>query len=80
MAGADYRTCDVCGGKAFYDAELAYAKGTERDLPPYKVAGIPQYPTEEFNEKYGYQLGRVGDWAVICHACSKQYEVRIKLK
>jgi hypothetical protein len=24
MAGADYRSCDVCGGKAFYDANLNY--------------------------------------------------------
>jgi hypothetical protein len=24
MALADYRRCDVCGGKAFYDATLRY--------------------------------------------------------
>lgn len=24
MAGADYRSCDVCGGKTFYDAGLGY--------------------------------------------------------
>jgi hypothetical protein len=24
MALADYRLCDVCGGKAFYDANLNY--------------------------------------------------------
>lgn len=24
MAGADYRSCDHCGGKAFYDADLDY--------------------------------------------------------
>lgn len=24
MAMSDYRACDVCGGKAFYDAELDY--------------------------------------------------------
>ena len=24
MAAADYRLCDVCGGKAFYDADLYY--------------------------------------------------------
>ena len=24
MAGADYWRCDVCGGKAFYDAPLNY--------------------------------------------------------
>lgn len=24
MAGADYKHCEVCGGKAFYDANLNY--------------------------------------------------------
>lgn len=24
MAGADYRSCDVCGTKTFYDARLEY--------------------------------------------------------
>jgi len=24
MAGADYRSCDVCGCKTFYDAKLDY--------------------------------------------------------
>lgn len=24
MAGADYRSCDVCGAKTFYDANLNY--------------------------------------------------------
>lgn len=24
MAGADYKSCDVCGRKTFYDAELSY--------------------------------------------------------
>lgn len=27
MAAADYRLCDVCGGKTFYDAELDYSGG-----------------------------------------------------
>ncbi len=25
MAGCDYATCDVCGGKTFYDAEVDYS-------------------------------------------------------
>lgn len=27
MAMSDYRLCDACGGKAFYDAELDYDMG-----------------------------------------------------
>ena len=27
MAAADYRLCDVCGGKVFYDANLNYDFG-----------------------------------------------------
>lgn len=27
MAGADYYHCDVCGSKAFYDADLQYDFG-----------------------------------------------------
>jgi hypothetical protein len=77
MAGGDYRSCDVCGGKVFYDAELVYVMGEERDLEPYRIAGEEQYPTEEFNNKYGYQLGRTGDWAVICHSCAKTYKTAI---
>ena len=35
MAAADYRLCDVCGRKTFYDAELDYVDDprAERPLP-----------------------------------------------
>lgn len=37
MALADYRLCDVCGGKAFYDANLNYTdEGLDR-LGDWKV-------------------------------------------
>lgn len=36
MALADYRLCDVCNGKAFYDAELRY------DFKDYPVTGLPR--------------------------------------
>jgi hypothetical protein len=34
MAGADYRLCDVCGSKTFYDAQLDYQK-PEKDRPDW---------------------------------------------
>jgi len=76
MAGADYRSCDVCGGKAFYDAQLNYdigekvnGKWTYSDTP-YKVAGVGQ-------GEYGVGLDYIGDWAVICTACAKTHRTAI---
>lgn len=34
MAACDYYSCDLCGGKTFYDAYLEYDLPTE---PPYEV-------------------------------------------
>ena len=31
MAGADYRSCDKCGFKSFYDADLGY-QGNHRNI------------------------------------------------
>lgn len=78
MAISDYRQCDVCGGKAFYDANLDYE---EVDSPsddmrrPYLIAGAPQY--DHMGRDYGYALGRLGDWAILCHECSKTHRVEI---
>jgi hypothetical protein len=33
MAGSDYYLCDVCGRKAFYDAELNYQWGNKSGDP-----------------------------------------------
>lgn len=71
MAAADYRLCDVCEGKAFYDAHLSYE--TEHDAPdrqPYRVAGVDA-------GGWGYRLGYLGDWAVLCNECSKTHRTAI---
>lgn len=66
MAYADYRLCDVCGNKAFYDAALNY-DDENYDRPAFKVAGEPQ--------KYmHYRLDYLGDWAVLCNDCAKTYK------
>lgn len=80
MAGADYRSCDVCGGKTFYDANLSYTDGDDtycKDDPPYRVAGAEQYDKPELLTKYGLRLGYVGDWAVLCTDCSKTHKTAI---
>lgn len=76
MAAGDYRSCDVCGGKAFYDAKLNYETGDKVDGKwvysdtPYRIAGADQ-------GKYGVGLDYVGDWAVICADCAKTHKTVI---
>jgi hypothetical protein len=79
MAGGNYRSCDVCGGKAFYDANLNYADPEEcnEHKAAYRVAGEPQYTTQELVEKHGQKLDYVGDWAVICGDCAKTHTTQI---
>jgi hypothetical protein len=80
MALSVYRLCDVCGGKAFYDANLNYEDGPNEhrpDDPPYRVAGAEQYDALEFNTKHGMRLDYVGDWAVICTNCAKTHQTAI---
>jgi hypothetical protein len=77
MALADYRLCDVCEGKAFYDSNLNYGDGTDdwyKNNTPYRIAGEEQYSKPEFNQKYGARLDYVGDWAVICSDCAKTHK------
>jgi len=80
MALCDYRLCDVCGRKAFYDAHLNYddRPSEYRSVDkPYRVAGAEQYEKPELNQKHGMRLDYVGDWAVICADCSDKYETKI---
>lgn len=80
MALADYRLCDVCGGKAFYDASLNYDDRPSEyriNNKPYRVAGDEQYADKELTHKHGMRLDYVGDWAVICYECSETHECKI---
>jgi hypothetical protein len=71
MAACDYRLCDLCGGKAFYDANLSYNDAKSADDPrAYRIAGNPQ--------RFGWMaLGYVGDWAVLCTECAKTHRTMI---
>jgi hypothetical protein len=80
MARGDYRGCDVCDGKAFYDANLSYEDGRDqwaKDRAPYRIAGAEQYDSAEQLAKWGMRLGYVGDWAVVCHDCSAKHRTAI---
>jgi len=80
MALADYRLCDVCCSKAFYDSNLNYEQGPDeyRTNGPYRVAGEDQFNgTPEFREKYAMRLDYLGDWAVLCSDCAKTHKTQI---
>jgi hypothetical protein len=82
MAACDYRSCDVCGGKAFYDADLSYEDMSDenarlREAVPMRYVGEEQYSDPAMAAKYGQVLGYVGDWAVICSECSKTHRTAI---
>ena len=71
MAMADYKCCDKCGCKCFYDSDLQYQnKPDAYHVAPFKEAGKPQ----EFSPHYLYRLG---DWAVLCIECSKTHKTQI---
>ncbi len=65
MAMADYRWCDKCGCKAFYDANLNYNFEAEKGDCVHEA---------------DYSLDFLGDWAVLCKECSKTHECIIKTK
>ncbi|MEI7446596.1 MAG: hypothetical protein WCK28_17030 [Burkholderiales bacterium] len=74
MALADYRLCDMCESKAFYDSDLSYENGPpghDPEQPPFRTAGSEQWGTPEQRHKYGTRLGNLGDWAVLCTDCAK---------
>ena len=40
MAGADYRRCDICSGKTFYDANLNYQEPDEDHKHKWWLHGV----------------------------------------
>jgi hypothetical protein len=75
MAKADYRCCDICDEKVFYDSRLNYEDQQSRPHgTPYRIAGNEQYDKPTLLEKHGINLDSLGDWAVICNECSKTFK------
>ena len=63
MAASDYRLCDLCGSKAFYDANLNYDQGRD-------VVGSVRNAGAMMD---GTCLDYLGDWVVICTHCAKTH-------
>lgn len=81
MAKADYRLCDVCDGKVFYDANLNYEQGRgffTSNSPPFRTQGEEQYSGDsDLLEKCGVRLDYLGDWSVLCIECAKTHKTAI---
>lgn len=76
MARADYRLCDVCDEKVFYDANLNYSFEAE-DGDAFLISGEPQFSNSDWAVKHGLRLERLGDWSVICASCSLTHRTQI---
>lgn len=68
MAMADYRLCDKCGCKAFYDSNLNY-EFEDRNT---------KIPDDEKIRDFPYKLDYLGDWAVLCRDCAKKFRCVIE--
>lgn len=68
MAMADYRLCDVCDGKAFYDSNLDYEFVGQSGWGGEKVT------REDCVRDQDYKLQYLGDWAVLCKNCAKTHK------
>jgi hypothetical protein len=64
VANADYRLCDNCTVKAFYDCNLNYETGE-----PPKVCGV--------GGGFMAKLDNLGDWAVLCRDCATTHRTLI---
>ena len=62
MALCDYRLCDVCGGKAFYDANLNYSE--DKLHSEQKLVGF-------------HYLDWLGAWKVLCINCVDTHEITV---
>lgn len=73
MAYADYRLCDICEGKAFYDSNLNYQWPDKNGNNDY---GNP-IDKSDLVRDCSYQLDHLGDWVVLCTECAKTHKVVI---
>lgn len=74
MAFSDYRLCDRCGNKAFYDSNLNYEWGSSSQPAwpnhAFRTNGVEQTAIPE----HAISCDRLGDWAVICAECAKTHK------
>lgn len=71
MALADYRLCDICNGKAFYDSNLNYEFAD-------KYTKIPADELIQQPKSDSMKLDYLGKWVVLCRECSKTHDIIIQ--
>lgn len=73
MAAGDYYSCDVCGQKCFYDANLNY------EFPDRNGNDSWGQPiAKEELVKGEYRLDYLGAIAAICRDCAQTHEVVVR--
>lgn len=77
MALADYKLCDVCGGKVFYDGNLDYLFAGSNDYSGNEITQDNCARVAGEAQPWGYKLQYLGDWAVICEDCAKTHRTQI---
>lgn len=70
MAASDYRLCDVCAGKAFYDANLNYEYTRDTSHSVRNAGSLMS----------GTRLDYLGDWVVVCEDCIETHEIVLRRK
>jgi hypothetical protein len=69
MASGDYRSCDVCVCKVFYDANLDYEGSSDFS----KSGGVL------FNNERSYVgLHNLGAWMVLCKSCALTHIIKLE--
>lgn len=74
MAACDYYSCDVCGGKCFYDANLNYETPDRNGNDSWGNRINP----EDLMRGQTHKLDYAGDMAAICRDCAKTHEVIVR--
>jgi hypothetical protein len=69
VASGDYRSCDVCGCKVFYDANLDYDNFSD-----FAKSGGALFN----NERSYLELHTLGAWTVLCKSCTLTHVIKLE--
>jgi hypothetical protein len=82
MAGCDYYSCDICGCKTFYDAEVDYESGNRvgamkcicKDCAKrYDLIIVPRCPYCG-STRIGRDMNDTDPCEYFCHACGEAFD------
>ena len=73
MAASDYRLCDLCDSKAFYDSNLNYEYPDKNGNDSFGR----KIEKDEMVRGSRHKLDYLGDWSVLCTDCAKTHKTVI---